>query len=94
MSGESWNKIPIQDYADIDHMSETTSMSSTKPPPEGGWGWMVVFGSLVIQTVISGLSTSLGLFLVEWLEEFDASVSTTSWTIGLAPLLTGFLSKY
>ncbi|XP_072018799.1 monocarboxylate transporter 12-like [Amphiura filiformis] len=67
-------------------------MAVQAKPPEGGWGWMVVVGSHIIQAMTSGEATCMGLFLVEWLEEFDASVSTTSWIVSLVPLLTGFFS--
>ena len=69
-------------------------MAAQVKAPEGGWGWMVVVGQHVIQALTAGEATCMGLFLVEWLEEFDESVSTTSWIVSLVPMLTGFLSKY
>ncbi|XP_072018809.1 monocarboxylate transporter 12-like [Amphiura filiformis] len=61
-------------------------------PPEGGWGWMVVLGAHVIQAFTAGQVSCMGLFLVEWLEEFNASVSTTSWIVSIVSLLTGCVS--
>ena len=66
---------------------------SHNTPPEGGWGWMVVFGAHIIQVLTAGEASCLGILLVEWVEEFDASVSSTSWAVSLVPLLTGFLSE-
>ena len=60
---------------------------------EGGWGWMVVVGSHVVQILTSGAANCMGLFLVEWLEEFDASVTKLSWILGIVPMCTGLLSK-
>lgn len=61
-------------------------------PPEGGWGWMVVLGVHVIQILTAGEAACLGIILVEWVEEFEASVTATSWAVGLVPMLAGFLS--
>ena len=63
-------------------------------PPEGGWGWMVVLGAHVIQTLTAGEAACLGIILVEWVEEFEASVAATSWVVGLVPMFVGFLSEY
>ena len=60
---------------------------------EGGWGWVVVVGSHVIQILTSGAANCMGLFLVEWLKEFDASATELSWIIGIVPMCNGLLSK-
>ena len=68
--------------------------SSTERETEGGWGWAVVCGSHFIQAFTSGEASCMGLFLLEWLHEFQTPVSTTSWIISLVPILTGVLSEY
>ncbi|KAF5282491.1 hypothetical protein FQR65_LT14261 [Abscondita terminalis] len=60
--------------------------------PDGGWGWMVVLSSLIISMIADGISFSFGLLYIEFLYEFRASKSVTSWIGSLfmaVPLMTG-----
>ncbi|XP_060522191.1 monocarboxylate transporter 14-like [Cylas formicarius] len=80
-----------------DSISSASSSSSEtdedKPKiPDGGWGWVVVFASLLISMIADGISFSIGHLHVKFLEEFEASNSVTSWIGSLfiaVPLLTG-----
>lgn len=69
------------------------SIDERKPKiPDGGWGWMVVLSSLVVSMIADGISFSFGLLYIEFLQEFGASKSVTSWIGSLfvaVPLLTG-----
>ena len=42
-------------------------------PPDGGWGWMVVFSSFLIHIIADGIVYSFGIFFVEFIDYFDAS---------------------
>lgn len=60
--------------------------------PDGGWGWVVVLSSFVISMIADGISFSFGLLYIEFLDEFQASKSTTAWIGSLfiaVPLLSG-----
>lgn len=60
--------------------------------PDGGWGWVVVFSSLIISMIADGISFSFGLLYIEFLHQFGASKSVTAWIGSLfmaVPLLTG-----
>uniref|UniRef100_A0A8D8QSV8 Monocarboxylate transporter 12 n=1 Tax=Cacopsylla melanoneura TaxID=428564 RepID=A0A8D8QSV8_9HEMI len=70
--------------------------------PDGGWGWVVVFSSLVISMVADGISFSFGLLYMEFLIHFGESKAKTSW-IGslfmavpllLGPVASSFVDKY
>ena len=41
-------------------------------PPDGGWGWAVVFGCFMIHVIADGISYSFGVFLPPLLEYFEA----------------------
>lgn len=66
--------------------------STLKRPPDGGWGWVVVFASFMINLITDGISLSFGVLFVELVEYFHESKSKTSWVGSLflsIPLLTG-----
>lgn len=71
------------------------SVAKPRPKPEipdGGYGWVVVFASLVVSLVADGISFSFGLLYTEFLGYFGESKSKTAWigSIFLAvPLLSG-----
>ena len=73
------------------------SSSDTLPtPPDGGWGWMVVLGSFVIHTIRGGLANSFGVFLVAFIEQFDAGRGDVGWISSLLvglPFFSGTYSK-
>ncbi|KAH9516555.1 hypothetical protein DERF_007290 [Dermatophagoides farinae] len=61
-------------------------------PPDGGWGWMVVFASFIINLIADGVSLSFGVIFVELVNYFNESKSKTAWIGSLflsIPLLTG-----
>ena len=57
-------------------------------PPDGGWGWMVVLGSFVLHTIRGGLANSFGVFLVAFIEQFDAGRGDVGW---ISSLMTGMI---
>lgn len=60
--------------------------------PDGGWGWLVVVACFVINMMSDGVSFTFGLLYIEFLHEFKASKSATSWVGSLfmaLPLLAG-----
>ncbi|KAL1497873.1 hypothetical protein ABEB36_008759 [Hypothenemus hampei] len=60
--------------------------------PDGGWGWVVVFSTFILCMIADGVTFSFGLLYAQFLKEFEASNSATSWIGSLfmaVPLLTG-----
>ncbi|EEC11812.1 monocarboxylate transporter, putative, partial [Ixodes scapularis] len=61
-------------------------------PPDGGWGWVVVFASFMINMIADGVAMSFGLLFVDLIEYFDEGKGKTAWVGSLflsMPLLTG-----
>ncbi|KAG8307411.1 hypothetical protein J6590_020541 [Homalodisca vitripennis] len=56
-------------------------------PPDGGWGWLVLLGSVLVSLLIPGTIKSFGVLFVEFLEVFNLSPAVASWI----PALTYFL---
>ncbi|KAL3217246.1 hypothetical protein MRX96_006144 [Rhipicephalus microplus] len=79
--------------------SSSSSSSSTSDgrcrratPPDGGWGWVVVFASFMINLIADGVSMSFGILFVDLIDYFEQSKGKTAWVGSLylsMPLLTG-----
>uniref|UniRef100_A0A1B6D5R3 Major facilitator superfamily (MFS) profile domain-containing protein n=2 Tax=Clastoptera arizonana TaxID=38151 RepID=A0A1B6D5R3_9HEMI len=78
------------------------SISILPPPPDGGWGWVVVFASFMIHIVTDGVTYSFGVFHVALVEYFKEGDSATSWipsilvgtTLCSGPISSAFVNKY
>lgn len=77
--------------------------ASTGPkPPDGGWGWMVVFASFMIHVVTDGVTYSFGVLFKEFTEVFKEGDAMTSWIASLlvgvtlcsGPISSAFVNKY
>jgi len=86
--------IPIKE-------EETESIASVSPP-DGGWGWWVVFASFMIHIVADGITYSFGIFLVALIDKFNADRGYASLipsilvgiTLGSGPIASSFVNKY
>lgn len=39
-------------------------------PPDGGWGWVIVFSSLMCNIIVDGIGYSFGVLLPQWVDDF------------------------
>lgn len=70
-----------------DYETETAAVpANVVIPPDGGWGWIVVFASFCCNLVVDGIIFSFGAMLTEISETFHESKATTSLS---ASLLSG-----
>ncbi|XP_016982413.1 monocarboxylate transporter 12 [Drosophila rhopaloa] len=71
-------------------------------PPDGGWGWVVVFGSFMIHIVTDGMTYSFGIFYNEFLKYFNEGKGYTAWiasimvgvTFSSGPISSSFVNRY
>lgn len=64
-------------------------------PPDGGYGWVVVFGAFFVQFWVAGLVKSYGVLYVEVMETFKGSSATlASWTPAVLSCLCLMLGWY
>ncbi|XP_055902991.1 monocarboxylate transporter 9 [Eupeodes corollae] len=56
-------------------------------PPDGGWGWLVLAGSMMVNILIPGTIKSFGVLFLEFLDAFNASPATAAWIPALCYFL-------
>ncbi|CAG7838149.1 unnamed protein product [Allacma fusca] len=80
-------------------------MAKTKrvaDPPDGGWGWLVVFASFMIHVIADGVAYTFGLFVSEISSNLGSSKSATAWiasimagvTYGAGPIASAFVNRF
>lgn len=62
--------------------------------PDGGWGWMVVIASFVLQALTIGITYTFGVLFVDLLEYFQEGQSTTAWIGSIQPCLLYFTGQW
>lgn len=84
---------------------QVTNDTTTKPlpsPPDGGWGWMVVFASFMIHVLADGFTYTFGIYFVQLVQYYNASAAATSWiasilvgvTLGSGPVAGMLVNKF
>lgn len=66
-------------------------------PPDGGWGWVVVFASFMVNLIADGITFSFGVIYAELLKYFGESKAKTAWIGSLfmaMPLLSGPIASF
>ncbi|XP_006814433.1 monocarboxylate transporter 9-like, partial [Saccoglossus kowalevskii] len=56
-------------------------------PPDGGWGWVIVFSAFTIQMIVNGSQLTTGLLYVSLKNYFNESATTTAWVLSLSTAL-------
>ncbi|KAL7737711.1 hypothetical protein ACLKA6_006106 [Drosophila palustris] len=82
----------ISNESSGDSIDSSSTDKKTPKMPDGGYGWVVVFASLMISLIWDGLSFSFGLINTQLLAYFGESKSKTAWISSLffsVPLLMG-----
>ncbi|KAL5280247.1 Mct1 family protein [Megaselia abdita] len=85
--------------------NETNDLQNTEEmpkPPDGGWGWMVVWGSFMIHIITDGMTYSFGMFYLEFLDYFKEGKGYTAWIVSLlvgvtlcsGPISSAFVNRY
>ena len=70
------------------------SVEDLVEPPDGGWGWMVVFASFMIHVIADGIVYSFGIFYMEFLDYYKGGKGETAWVGSLVPGVTLSVGEY
>ncbi|XP_052790345.1 monocarboxylate transporter 9-like [Mya arenaria] len=65
---------------------ETVAMETSKAL-DGGWGWCIILGILILRTVIGGFVRSHGLFYLRFKERFGGTATATSLVMSLSSFM-------
>lgn len=48
-------------------------------PPDGGWGWVIVFASFMCCLIVDGIAYTFGVFLPQFVIYFNEGKGTVAW---------------
>lgn len=100
------NNPPTNGYLAKDEEEEDTLSASSATdlptPPDGGWGWAVVFASFMIHVIADGITYTLGIYVVELKEAFGEGSGSVSFipsilvgiTLGSGPIASMLTNRY
>lgn len=67
-------------YEDDDDAASFTSLpGELPPPPDGGWGWVIVAVSFLCNAIVDGIAYSFSPFLDTISVQFDAPKGKVAW---------------
>lgn len=63
-------------------------------PPDGGWGWLVLFGATLVNILIPGTIKSFGVIFVEFQSAYETTPEKAAWIPGLCYFLYSSLGEF
>ncbi|KFB53189.1 AGAP003206-PA-like protein [Anopheles sinensis] len=72
------------------------------PPPDGGYGWVIVFASFMCNMIVDGIAYTFGVFLNEFVVYFGEGKGTVAWVgsllsgmyLSAGPVVSALANKY
>lgn len=55
---------------------------------DGGWGWFIVIGSMLVHFIVAGLNRAAGILYLRFEEKFNEPAAITAWVTSLSVSLT------
>ncbi|CAH1795978.1 unnamed protein product [Owenia fusiformis] len=91
----------IQRSDDDDEVATDDSIGPPVPP-DGGWGWVIVFSSFIMNVLVDGVCFSAGIFYLEFLDYYRESKGKTAWVgstlngmyLTMGPIAGGLANKF
>ncbi|GAB6029793.1 hypothetical protein CHUAL_005507 [Chamberlinius hualienensis] len=107
MADEDEKKQPLRSIADDDEAVSDFNVDDEDvlplpKPPDGGWGWVIVFASFMCNLIVDGIAYSFGVFFLEFDTYFGAGKSKTSWAgsllsgcyLAVGPIASALTNKF
>ncbi|CAG7827516.1 unnamed protein product [Allacma fusca] len=76
----------MDDDIDDDELLYDMMETGVPAPPDGGWGWVIVFASFMCNLIVDGIAYSFGVFLATFAESFGEEKGNVAW---VGSLLSG-----
>jgi len=95
-------KIAHESEQNLKDKCEEEVPENVPKPPDGGWGWVVVFASFMCNMILDGIAYIFGVLLTPLVTHFDSDAGTVSWVGSLlcgmymlsGPVVGGLVNKY
>lgn len=78
------------DQSESDEDSECSEITA----PDGGYGWMIVFSTFVLNCIADGVTFSCGILFVEFKNQFEDSHGKTAFITALFSGLPMFIAPF
>ncbi|XP_037087521.1 monocarboxylate transporter 12-like [Pollicipes pollicipes] len=86
--------------ADV-HVGEL-DFTEVPTPPDGGYGWVIVFASFLCNMIVDGIAYSFGIFMPAFVEYFGEGVGKVAWVgsllngvyLSAGPIVSGLTNVY
>ena len=93
---------PPEEASPEDEAGSLCEYHDIPPPPDGGWGWVVVFASFMCNMIVDGIAYTFGIFLGKFADYFEESSSKVAWAGSLlsgvylmaGPVVSALTNKY
>ncbi|CAG4975300.1 unnamed protein product [Parnassius apollo] len=100
-SCEEAARLTAEGAGDADD-DEAYDYGELPPPPDGGYGWVVVFASFMCNLVVDGIAYTFGIFLPELVTYFGEGKGTVAWVgsllsgvyLAAGPVVSALCNKY
>ncbi|CAH1278476.1 unnamed protein product [Diabrotica balteata] len=96
-------KISKKEEARLREELQTAENPTPVPaPPDGGYGWVIVFASFISNMVVDGVGLSFGLILPYLVEEYSTTKGVAAWVgsvlagaqMGAGPIVSAVANKF
>lgn len=72
------------------------------PPPDGGYGWVIVFASFMCNMIVDGIAYTFGVFLQDMAAYYGQSTGTMAWVgsllsgmyLSAGPIVSALTNKF
>lgn len=86
-TGDETARLTIEgDDAPDDDVLSYCEYTEVPPPPDGGYGWVIVIASFLCNMIVDGIAYTFGVFLGEFVRYFGEGKGKTAW---VGSLLSG-----
>ncbi|XP_031622504.1 uncharacterized protein LOC116340250 isoform X4 [Contarinia nasturtii] len=92
----------IQDENTPEDDEEICEYHDMPPPPDGGYGWVIVFASFMCNMIVDGIAYTFGVFLGEFVTYFGEGKGKVAWVgsclsgvyLSAGPVVSALANKY